>query len=485
MPDDRASAGKTGMRAMRRLTGRRTRAVVAALALGLCAPAGAMAQAPAPSPYGGDVWSRPRLTGDWFGVRDEMARRGVTIDVDLLQILQGVGSGGRDTDVGYWGLVDYRLSVDTGKLGLWGGGFLDTHAMSSYGTSVNEKAGATVPLNGAAIFPAVAIDDPTTALMKLTFTQFLTPWLGVYAGKLEALDGDKNELAHDFRTQFLNLGLVFNLVGALTPISAWGGGVLVIPWEGATLAVSVLDPHGTPTDNSLDQAFDGGVTLGGEGRATVKPFGLVGHQLVGFTWSSLDRLSLRQDPSNLARLFLTSRFPRLKDPGPVLRRILERFFPQLLVPVAPLKRETDTWAVYYNFDQYVWSPPGDPTRGVGPFFRFGVSDGRANPVKYHYNVGIGGNGVVPGRPRDTFGIGWSRVEFSKDLAPFLRQALDLGLDHEDAVEAYYNVAVTPWLGVTLDLQVVEPGLKKTLSSTGQLEKVGTAVVGGLRAFVRF
>jgi hypothetical protein len=84
--------------------------------------------------------------------------------------------------------VDYRLNADTGKLGLWPGGFLNVHAMSSYGTSVNTQAGALVPVNGAALVPpAVAVDEPTTALMGLTFTQFLTPWLGVFAGKIDRL----------------------------------------------------------------------------------------------------------------------------------------------------------------------------------------------------------------------------------------------------------------------------------------------------------
>jgi porin len=173
------------------------------------------------------------------------------------------------------------------------------------------------------------------------------------------------------------------------------------------------------------------------------------------------------------------------DPGPVLRRLLERFFPQLLVPVQPAKTQNYTWTIYYNFDQYLWNPSNDPTRGVGIFFRFGASDGQVNPVKYAYNVGLSGNGVVPGRPDDTFGVGWSRVQFSNNLVPFLRDALHLGLDHEDAVEMYYNFAVTRWLGLTVDLQIVNPGLKKTLTSSGQLQDVNTAVVGGLRAFVRF
>ena len=82
-------------------------------------------------------------------------------------------------------------------------------------------------------------------------------------------------------------------------------------------------------------------------------------------------------------------------------------------------------------------------------------------------------------------MGWSRIQFSNNLVPFLRKALNLGLNNEDAVEMYYNFAVTKWLGHTVDLQIVDPGLKKTLGSSGQLQDVNTAVVGGLRAYMRF
>jgi porin len=138
----------------------------------------------------------------------------------------------------------------------------------------------------------------------------------------------------------------------------------------------------------------------------------------------------------------------------------------------------------YNFDQYLWHPGGDKKRGIGVFFRFGISDGDANPIKYHYSAGIGGKGVVPGRPNDTFGIGWSRIEFSDHLVKFLRERLRLGLDREDAIEMYYNVAVTPWLGVTADLQIIEQGLRKQLQDN-RLIDVDTAIVGGLRVFTRF
>src|SRR5262249_60373190 len=90
-----------------------------------------------PPTWGGDLWSRPRLTGDWFGFRDEMGKRGVVVDIDLLQILQGNATGGFGTGVAYGGTADYTLNVDTGKLKLWPGGFLNAYAMSGFGAIEN------------------------------------------------------------------------------------------------------------------------------------------------------------------------------------------------------------------------------------------------------------------------------------------------------------------------------------------------------------
>ena len=55
--------------------------LVAAALLGLAwvgtAPPAAAQPSDVPTTYGGDIWSRPRLTGDWFGYRDEMGKNGV------------------------------------------------------------------------------------------------------------------------------------------------------------------------------------------------------------------------------------------------------------------------------------------------------------------------------------------------------------------------------------------------------------------------
>jgi porin len=136
------------------------------------------------------------------------------------------------------------------------------------------------------------------------------------------------------------------------------------------------------------------------------------------------------------------------------------------------------------------SPRVIRSHGIGFFFNFGVSDGNPNPVKYALLTGIGGKGMIRGRADDSYGIGFARTQFSSEFLPFLRQALNLGLKHEDAVEMYYSAALTPWLTATADLQIVNPGLTKTISSSSSqllpmLANVDTAVVAGIRLRVRF
>lgn len=436
-----------------------------------------------PPTWGGSLEDRPRLTGDWLGFRDELGKRGVVVDIDLLQVPQWVATGGRDQVADYGGLAEYTLNVDTEKLGLWPGGFLNVQGMTNFGQNVQKPSGALVPPNWSLILPEPGQNE--TGLMNLTFTQFLSEKFGLIVGKLGSLGGDDNAFAHDYHSQFMNAGLNYNVALGLYPFTGYGGGIVAIPWQGAVFAATVTDPFGSADNDSVTEWFPNGILAAFEGRVTVKPFGLEGHQLLGFVWSNSDRLSLEQDPSNLFRLLLFDRFPRLGNPGPVLERILARFFPGLLKPTRPLNRVDHSWTVYYNFDQYLWCPEHHPDRGIGAFFRFGASDGVANPVQYAVNLGLGGNGVVPGRLSDNFGIGWSRVDLSGNFLPFLRQRLGLGLSQENVVEMYYNARLTPWLEAAVDLQVIDSAFAKTLNSSNRLQNMGTAVVPGIRLYTRF
>ena len=134
---------------MRTRTGRDGAHVVCTVMVGLAllilaGPASAQ-PVDVPPTWGGDFWDRPRLTGSWFGLRDEMGKKGVVLDLDLTQVLQGVATGGRDEVAKYGGLAEYTLNVDTQKLGLWPGGFLNLKAMTGFGQNVNHASGALLP----------------------------------------------------------------------------------------------------------------------------------------------------------------------------------------------------------------------------------------------------------------------------------------------------------------------------------------------------
>ena len=130
----------------------------------LAAPDPASAQpVEIPATWGGDFWSRPRLTGNWGGLRDELGKKGVVFDVDLLLTPQWRHDR--------WPrhrrrvLGQRRLHAQRGhrQAGLWPGGFLKVFADSSFGNNVLEDSGAFVPVNTPALLPTP--DDPTTALM--------------------------------------------------------------------------------------------------------------------------------------------------------------------------------------------------------------------------------------------------------------------------------------------------------------------------------
>jgi len=432
-----------------------------------------------PATWGGDLSSRPRLTGDWGGVRDKLGKKGVVFDLDLLLTPQDVVSGGRSTGSALWGNVDYTLNVDTQKLGLWRGGFLKVQGDTGFGNNVLRDSGALVPVNTAALIPG--INKHTTALMNATVMQFLTDAFALVVGKINTLETGYTEFYGDLHTQFLNAAFVFPMTTEQIPLSAWGGGIIALPTKDLTLSALALNPNGTPTTNPI---FGPGVELVGSAQLSVKPFDLVGHQGVGFSWNDKVRYSLEQDPANIARLLLVEQFPRLANPGPVLTEILEQYFPGLLVPTVPPDTRNGSWAFSYTFDQYLWQPAKRPQAGIGVFFAYGISDGNPNPIRYSFLAGFGGKGVVPGRVDDTFGFGFASTQFSSEFLPFLREHLDLGLEHENAFEMYYNAAITGWLALGADLQVVSAGLTRALTGT-QLTSVDTAVIVGLRARVRF
>lgn len=269
-----------------------------------------------PPTWGGDFWSRPRFTGDWDGLRDELGQKGIVLDIDLLLTPQDVMAGGRNTGGVTWGNADYTLNVDTGKLGLWPGGFFKVSGDSGFGSNAFNNAGALIPVNTAALIPAS--NDETSALMNATMMQFLSPQFGMVAGKINFFDPALigQEFYGDYFTQFLNTAFMFPMTLEEVPISSFGGGVIALPTKDIALSALVVGADGTPTSNNLHDAFDGGVTMVGTGKLTINPFDLLGHQNIGFSWSNKERFRSIRIPPTSPSYSSSKSFPALRIPGP-------------------------------------------------------------------------------------------------------------------------------------------------------------------------
>src|SRR5206468_1318840 len=82
-----------------------------------CVPAPCSSCVPPPAPFDGPICERPKLTGDWLGLRSVLRCDGITFDANLTQYWQGVQSGGVDHNMFYGGRGDYYLNVDGEKVG--------------------------------------------------------------------------------------------------------------------------------------------------------------------------------------------------------------------------------------------------------------------------------------------------------------------------------------------------------------------------------
>jgi porin len=404
------------------------------------------------NPYSGEFPARSTLTGDWGGSRNDLAGKGITFDASLTQTGQKVVDGGKVNSWRNEGRGNLTVGMDTAKMGLWQGGFLTVELEGNWGQAVNLDTGALMTVNTNHAFPVVAAT--VFAVPAVSLRQWLSKDYSVAIGKLDTIaTGDVNAFAHGKGDdQFMNLAFNINPVLIMTvPYSTLGAGVVYQPASdpGALVAsLSLVSSVGEANTSGFSELSANALTLTGEVRWRTSFFGRTGHQLVGFTWSNKEFSSLDQ---------------RLGD----------------YQATGQIAKKQGSWALIYNFDQYVYEAQYGPGTGVGIFGRLGISDGNPNPAKGFASLGLGGKGV-PSRPRDEYGFAWYTLNVTSPKFTDVNPATPF-LQDEQGVEAYYGFALTPWAVLTVDAQVVNPSQEATRAG----QKVETATVFGARLRLAF
>jgi len=385
-------------------------------------------------------WDK-KLTKDWGGARQSLAEKGVVIEINSTHVSQYVVDGGVETtllgekidDDEHSLSTELDIKLDTDRLGLWPGGMFRIFTEFRTGQSVHNRARAGT--NFDSLFPAVPnhSGDDVIAVNELTLTQFLSETFGIFGGLIDSAFGDENDFAGNGRSNdyFLNMNLNANPVGmASTPDVTLGGGGIWIPNEIYQGWFGAFNSEATAGLNPFEH--DEGTTFFAEGSRKHTIGGKGGKQTLGFMYGiDKDRSDLFAD----GRLALES-------------LLVNNTFPTT---------DKDTWAVYYNLQQYI---KGDVEQGWGIFLRAGISDGDPNPVENFLSAGVGGKGIFASRPQDRFGIGayWTKLSDDSLLA-----AIDI--DNSYGFEIFYNFEIIPGLNVTPDIQIIESPLPRVDDTT--------------------
>ena len=413
---------------------------LAALALA-AASAHAGDAAPPVSPTPAPAPIRETLTDDWFGAGPAMREHGVVFSGALTQFYQGLVSGDGPKGWQYGGKGDLFLRLDGGKLGLWKGFGISAHAELNYGQSPTSAGGTFVPNNMALFFPGA---NETLADLSLYVSQQFGDSVTVMLGKINTVDlyAAGHEFSGGRGVELFQHVEFTGPVSGITPPMVLGG-IISVKTKPAKFKLMVYDPVSQSMRSGFADPFGEGITFNGSVEVPSNFFGKSGKHFFSAAYSTQNGVDFSD--------------------------------PYLLLPTTPPPATTDDrWYFAYAFEQTLWRDANDPKKAWGLFGQASISDANPNPIGWSALGGIGGTSPIPGRERDKFGVGYFYVSYSQDLKDTLR-VFGLPARDETGVEIFYNFAVTPWLRVTADLQVIRPPRTDR----------DTAVIAGMRAQILF
>jgi porin len=386
---------------------------------------------------------RDTLTGDWGGGRTWLKEHGITLKPRLTQFYQGLSAGDDDHGYDYGGKADLLLNTELAKLGFWDGFSMTVHAEYNFGQSVNGAGGTIAPVSTALYLPGMEGADAFD-LSSVYLGQTFSDAVSLVFGKINMIDiaSGKPFMGGAGIDAFWNITFAAPPSGTVPPYLF--GALLSMRTEPATFGLWVYDPNSVANQSGFEDPFGDGVTFRGSVEFPVTIASRSGHQGFVALYSTKDGTDLE----DLDDLLLPA-----PTPGTVGVKDSRYYFA-------------------YTFDQYLYQSKENPKEGVGLFGQFGISDGNPNRLYWSALVGVGGTGLIPGRSRDNWGVGF----YYDAVRSYLKESLEstLTIRDEKGWELFYNFFVTQWLTMGADVQLIDPSLADE-----------TAVFSGLRAVIRF
>ncbi len=379
------------------------------------------------------------LTDTPDGPKAQLRKIGIMPDVWVTQFSQGQTAGDASKAWRYGGRLDAFLKLDAEKLGLWPGSHLNVQYEHCLGQNINRRDFALAPVNTALAY--VECDGYHSAL-SLSITQDLGESVSVSAGKFNMMTlASKTPLIGGGGIDtFMNRAFALPSTGvAYTALRGNAGdrvvisapyligGIVTLRTEQIDFALMIADPRSAIDPRVVEQPFEKGLAVGGAATLKTEIAGLRGFH----TWRAAYSNARGFDLDDITDL------PR----------------PAALGSASRTKK--GFWFTSYAIQQYLVQSAQNPAVGWGLFALATLSDGNPSPVKWSVLAGLGGNNLMEGRKNDRWGFGYFHFGFTEPLLGGLA-ALGVNRRGESGFEAFYNLAITPWLRLSADLQVIAP-----------------------------
>jgi porin len=434
-----------------------------------------MAEAANPAPEAAPEPAGPEfgVSGDWGGLRSDLADQGITIQLTQIGEVLGVAKGGLRRHAIAEGRLQGDLDIDGSKAFGWPG--LMVHAQTWILQGGQGPSRCCIG-NIATVSNIEA--RPSARLFTLWAQQsFLDDKLSLQLGKLAADD----EFAVS-RTSALFMNSAFGwpaFMGANLPA---GGPIFPLGAVGARIKAELSEDI-----TVLGAVFSGDPVKPGPDDPLVRqPDGLFFDWIGGnFSIAEFQYHPKGADaaagPANNYSFGVWYHDARFDD----LRRDVSGR--SLADPLSSgiARQHKGNWGVYVMTDIGLWQGLDDGTGDGSGFITLGVEPGDRNQVALMFSAGINIKGLIPARTDDVLGLAFSYLGMSRSLSDLdrddcrLNNACITRRDHETVIELTYLAAITPWWSLQPNLQyVIHPG-GHVPSPTGP-GAIPDAMVGGLR-----
>jgi porin len=426
------------------------------------------------------------LFGNWWGLRPELSKYGISIAIQETSEVFGNVTGGAKQGAAYDGLTQMLLQVDTQRAFGWYGGLFNVSALQIHGS--NLSATNLLTLQTASGIEA----DRATRLWELWYQQkFLEE------GRLDIKVGqqslDQEFMVSQNASYLVNTMFGWPMVpsadlpggGPAYPLSALGIRARARPIDPVTILVGVFNGNPAPSTNGDPQM------LNPSGLSFPLNGGVLAIAEVQYTYPSLGTMLYAGHAEPLAR---TYKLGVWWDSESFADQRFDNMGLSLANPASnglPLQHRGD-YGIYAVADQLIWVDPKEGDRTINLFGRImGAPQADRNLVTFSMNAGLTFHEPILHRDEDTFAIGMGYAKVSGSAA-----ANDKALAYytgafvpvrggETFVEMTYQYQATPWWQIQPDVQYVfNPG-GGIANPNDPPQRVSNELVLGLRTNILF